>query len=99
MEYLQAYFGLKLFSAYFWMVASVINMFVFMLLYYKVKNYGHLFTGIMWFSCAMWGMTVSAVNVPWIKVFNEVILPINASIFGTIAGFIKLKQAINEKHI
>lgn len=66
------------FASYFWMAASFINMFVFIgmavktrkaypcTLYPYVDMYG------------IWGMTVMAVNVEWIKEINGIILPIAA---------------------
>ena len=86
-------------AAYFWMVASFLNMVIFFAISYKTKKLFHLFTALMWFNCAMWGMTVSAINVPWIRVLNTTILPINAGLFGLAAGLMKLDSAIHDKHI
>ena len=86
-------------AAYFWMIASFLNMIIFFAISYKTKKLFHLLTAIMWFNCAMWGMTVSAVNVPFIKLLNTVILPIDAGIFGLAAGIMKLNAAIHDEHI
>ena len=90
---------MELFASYFWMAASFINMVIFLIIGYKTKKLSHLFTAVMWFSCAMWGMTVSAIGVPWIRVLNTTIIPINAGLFGLLAGAMKLNEAINDKHI
>ena len=84
------------FAAYFWMIASFINMLIFFLMYYKTKKLFHLFTAITWLSCGLWGMTVSAINVPWIRVFNTMVIPINAGLFGLMATIMKANEAIRK---
>lgn len=86
-------------AAYTWMCVSFTCMLIFSAIYYKTKKVCFLFTSIMWLSCAMWGMTVGAINVPWIRVLNTTILPIVGSVFGLLGGLIKLNDAINDKHI
>ena len=86
-------------AAYIWMCASFTCMIIFLAISYKTRKIFHLFTAIMWFSCAMWGMTVGAINIPWIRVLNTTIIPINAAVFGLIGGLMKLNEAINDRHI
>ena len=90
---------MKDFAAYFWMVTSFISMLIFLALFKKTTRVAHLFSAIMWFSCALWGITVPAVNIPWIGFLNGVILPINAGVFGLIAGLMKLDAVIHNKNI
>ena len=90
---------MEIFASYFWMGASFISMVIFLMIGYKTKKVSHFFTAMMWFHCAMWGMTVSAIGVPWIRILNTTIIPINAGLFGLVAAAMKLHKAINDKHI
>lgn len=87
------------FASYFWMVASFINMFVFIGMAYKTKKTYHVLYIFMWICCGLWGMTVMAVNIEWVKEFNGVVLPIGAGVFSFIGGIMRLREAIREKHI
>lgn len=87
------------FASYFWMVASFINMVIFLIIRHKTKKLSHFFTAMMWLNCALWGMTVSAINVHWIRILNTTIIPIAAGVFGLVAGVMKLHEAVNDKHI
>ena len=85
------------FAAYFWMIASFINMLIFFIMSYNTKKLMYLFTAITWLSCAMWGMTVMAINIPWIRILNTIIIPINAGLFGLMATVMKANEAIRRK--
>ena len=87
------------FASYFWMVASFINMFVFIGMAYKTRKTYHILYALMWICCGLWGMTVMAINIEWVKELNGVGLPIGAGIFSLIGGIMRLKEAILEKHI
>ena len=87
------------FAAYFWMIASFINVFVFIGMAYKTKKMYHVLYTFMWICTGLWGMTANAVNIPIIKDVNNIILPIGAGIFSMIGGIMRLNEAIKEKHI
>lgn len=87
------------FASYFWMVASFISMVLFFAIGYNTKKLFHFLTAMMWLNCALWGMTVSAINVPWVRVLNTTIIPITAGVFGLVAAILKLEDAIRNKNI
>ena len=80
------------------MAVSFINMVVFLIIRYKTKRLSHFFTAMMWLNCALWGMTVNAMNVPWVRILNITII-LCAATFGIISGVMKLNEAIHDKHI
>lgn len=87
------------FASYFWMAVSFINMVLFLIIRHKTKKLYHFFTAMMWFNCALWGMTVSAINVHWIRVLNTTVIPIAAGVFGLVGAIMKLEDSIRNKHI
>ena len=84
------------FAAYFWMIASFINMFVLAYLYAKTKMVYHLLYVIVWLCCGLWGMTVPALNVPFIQELNTIILPIIAGICGMVGGLMRLNEILHQ---
>ena len=87
------------FATYFFMVCSLINMVIFLAIFYKTKKIMFLLTAFVWLNFVIWGMTLSAVNVEWIRTLNKVVIPIDAGFLGLVAGLMKLEAAIHDKHI
>lgn len=87
------------FASYFWMIASFINMFVFIGMAVKTRKLYHVLYTLMWICTGLWGMTIMAINIEWVKEFNGIVLPIAAGTFGLVGGIMRLVEAIKEKHI
>lgn len=90
---------METFATYFFMCASLLNMIIFLAIAYRTKKLSHFFTAFVWLNFVLWGMTLSAVNVEWIRTLNKVVIPIDAGFIGLVAGLMKLEAAIHDKHI
>lgn len=87
------------FAIYFFMSACFVNMFIFLIVGHRTKRVFNYVLMFFWLDCLLWGMTLSAINVPWIKTLNEVVIPISAGFIGVLGGLLKLQDAIHDNQI
>lgn len=88
---------METFAAYFWMIASFINMSIIMFIGYRTKKIYHLLYVIMWLCCGLWGMTVPSINIPLIRDLNSIYLPIMAGASGMWGGLLRMAELIKQK--
>ena len=84
-------------AAYIWMISNFIMMIVMVLILKTSKKDYHLMYVFFHLSCALWGMTVPAINVPFIHDLNAIAIPICGSFFGIIGVYLKLKEEVTLK--
>ena len=90
---------MEIFATYFFMICSLINMVIFLAIAYRTKKLMFLLTAFVWLNFVFWGMTLSAINVEWLRTLNRIVIPIDGGFIGLVAGFMKLEAAIHDKHI
>ena len=78
------------------MIANFIVMLLMTWIYVKSKKTYHLFYALFHLSCALWGMTVPALNVPLVRDINSIVIPIVGSFFALLANVFKLEEMILE---
>ena len=84
-------------AAYVWMVSNFIIIVLMTWIYSKTKKRYHLFYIFFHLCCALWGMTVPALNVPFVRDINSIVIPILGSFFAIVGSVFRLEEAITEK--
>ena len=86
-------------AAYTWMIANIFCMLIVAWIGKETRKTYHALYVVLHLCCALWGMTVPAINVPVIRDINAVILPIVGGIAAAVGITLRLIEMIRLKHI
>lgn len=78
------------------MVANFIIALLLVGVYVTSRKAYHLMYILFHVLCALWGMTVPSMNVPFIRDINSIAIPILGSICGIVGCIYRLKESITE---